>query len=137
MPPRAVGAAERRAAGAAPADAPVVVAGDAWCYQHDTGEVAFLWKVEIAYSDPQGLDTINTFFEDGVRVSANGSEVARYALTCSPASGTCSGGFNEVSDGISCANASDYSLSIQVVDEDENWSAPMVLAGRQGAGPNG
>lgn len=123
--------------GTTSSDAPVVTAGDAWCYEHSTGDVVFLWKVELAFSDPQGLDTINTFFDDGVVVEQGGAEVARYALTCSAADGTCSGGFNEAANGVSCANASSYTLQIQVVDEDGNWSAPLSLPGRQGTGPTG
>ena len=113
-----------------------MLTGDAWCYQHSTGDTAWLWVVEATFNDPQGLDTINPFFDDGITVLQGGSPVATYSLTCTDA-GACSGSFNESADGVSCASATAYTLEVRVVDEDENWSAPLSLTGRQGSGPSG
>lgn len=123
-------------AGGTDPDDPVVVSADAWCYQHSTGDTAWLWVVSATFNDPQGLDTINPLFEDGVTVLQGGSTVARYGMTCTDA-GACSASFNEAADGVSCASATTYTLEVRVVDEDGNWSAPLALTGRQGSGPSG
>lgn len=115
---------------------PVVRTADAWCYEHTTGETAWLWVVEATFDDRQGLDTINPFFEDGVTVLQAGATVATYSVTCTDA-GACSASFNETADGVSCASATTYTLEVRVMDEDEQWSDPLTLTGRQGAGPSG
>ncbi len=114
----------------------MVRTADAWCYQHTTGDPAWLWVVEATFDDPQGLDTINPFFEDGVTVLQGGSEVASYSVTCTDA-GACSASFNETAHGVSCASASTYTLEVRVQDEDDQWSDPVSLTGRQGSSASG
>ncbi len=120
--------------GGASPDAPVITDGDAWCYQHTTGDKRWIWVATATATDPQGLDTIQSFATDAVRVFQGDTEIASYAITC--LKGECTTTFDEA-DGVSCAQASSYTVVIRVVDEDDNWSEPYEVTGRQGTDASG
>ena len=117
------------------ADAPEVLSADAWCYLHSTGDKAYYWGLKVQADDPQGSDTLETFFNDAVTISINGVEVTTQPLVCT--TGECTHSFAEADDGIACSNATAYEFSIQVMDIDENWSEPLIIAGRQGSSAKG
>ncbi len=111
---------------------PWIEAGDAYCYQHKTGEKFYQWEVNCIGDDPQGADTLESFHADAKVdvLNSSGGELASYALVCND-SGECFGSFRETDDGIACSNATSYTIRFQVVDEDGNTSAPYELQGRQ------
>lgn len=117
-------------------DAPVVLAADAWCYLHSTGDEAWLWVVEATAEDPQGSSTLKAFATDGVKVLAGGAEVGTYALACD-GSAFYTASWKQDQDGISCANASAYTIVITNTDEDGNQSKPYELTGRRGTDAGG
>ncbi len=114
--------------GGADPELPVVESLDAWCYPHTTGTDDFIWQVDAAVSDPQGDESLAPYF-DGITVLQSGSNVAGYAMSCG-GTGSCSGSFNESQDGIRCDIADTYTIQVRVLDEDDNWSAPVEVTGR-------
>ena len=128
------------AAAEADPDAPVISAVDAWCYEHSTGQARTIWVVSVRVDDPQGTETIESFF-DGVTVFEGSTELFQEALTC--VDGDCTGTWNEEYEGdddsfvVSCASASDYTIQVVVEDEDGNLSLPAEVVGRQGTSASG
>lgn len=115
---------------------PTILEADVWCYPHADGEnTNYFWSATLSYSDPQGDNTIENFFLDGVVVLQGGGEVARYALACRDGVGLAS--WSEAEDLVACGNAEAYTFRLTVADEDGNISAPAELPGRQGADPSG
>jgi hypothetical protein len=115
--------------GGGDADAPEVEALDAWCYQHNTGDEAYFWIATVTADDPQGADTLESFFE-GITVSSAGTEVARYSLVCTQ-DGACTASWNETEHGVLCSDATSYTISASVIDDEGNWSEPMEVTGKQ------
>ncbi|MFH1469057.1 MAG: hypothetical protein ABIO70_32015 [Pseudomonadota bacterium] len=119
--------------GDADPDAPWIEEADAYCYLHETGDQFYLWEVNCTADDPQGSDTIKSFDATNSVVTVlndGGTTVATYALVCTD-EGACVGSFKETDDGVSCASATSYTIRFQVVDEDDNVSAPYDVQGRQ------
>lgn len=110
-------------------NAPEVEALDAWCYQHNTGDEAYFWIASITADDPQGADTLESFFE-GITVLSGDAEVARYSMVCTQ-DGACTASWNETEHGVLCSDATSYTISASVVDDEGNWSEPMEVAGKQ------
>ena len=108
---------------------PEVEALDAWCYQHSTGDEAYFWIASVTADDPQGADTLESFFE-GIAVSTGGSEVARYSMVCTQ-DGACTASWNETEHGVLCSDATSYTIAAQVVDDEGNWSEPNEVTGKQ------
>jgi len=108
---------------------PTMTATDAWCTQHQTGELRWIWTVQGQADDPQGLDTLELVVPEGVVVSVDGAERARLDLACDP-SGACSGSFDETEANAPCADATRTSFALIALDEDGNRSAPSVATGR-------
>ncbi|NOY27207.1 MAG: hypothetical protein GXP62_15165 [Oligoflexia bacterium] len=122
------GSTDAGASTTADPEAPVVTSVDAWCYAHKTGQVDYIWQVDLTYTDPQGDDTAQAYF-NGMTVSQGGTVVAEYDLTC-PDPGVCGGSFRQSLDQVVCAKASSYTIAVRVLDEDDNWSEPAETAGR-------
>jgi hypothetical protein len=119
--------------GDADSDAPWIEAADAYCYLHETGDQYYQWEVNCTADDPQGADTLKAFDAAMSKITVlndGGTEIANYALVCDD-EGACFGSFKELDDGISCANATSYTIRFQVADEDDNISAPFEVQGRQ------
>jgi hypothetical protein len=119
--------------GDADPDAPWIEAGDAYCYLHETGDQYYQWEVNCTADDPQGADTLKAFDAANSIITVlndSGVPVATYALVCDD-EGACFGSFKENDDGVSCANATSYTIRFQVADEDDNLSAPFEVQGRQ------
>ncbi len=114
--------------GSGDGETPVIDALDAWCYPHTVGDKDFVWRVEAQVSDPQGDVSFAPYF-DGITVLDGSSEVAVYPMTCD-GEGLCFGNFTESQDGVRCTLASAYTVRVQVLDEDDNWSAPVEVTGR-------
>ena len=123
------GTTDGTADGTADDVSPTIVSADGCCYENLSGDSAFFWTFQISADDPQGADTINNFFADGILVFSGDAQVASYYLAC--AEGSCVGSFNQNEDNIACGNATAYTVKVQVVDNDGNWSTPYEIAGRQ------
>ena len=117
-------------------ETPYIVEADAWCYLHDTGDTAYFWIAEAIAEDPQGTDTLESFYTEGVEVYAGDALIATYALVCDE-NGTCTASWNQDQDGVSCASADSYTISIAVMDEDANISDSAEVAGREGSSSSG
>ncbi len=113
-------------------DPPVIDSADGYCYEHKVGDTFWLWEATCKADDPQGTDTIASMDTENSKIAVlmGGSEVASYALVCN-SSGECFGSFREADDGVSCSNASSYTLRFTVADEDSNVSEPFDVQGRQ------
>ena len=114
---------------------PSILSADSWCYEHPKSDATYIWMAAAEVTDPQGLDTLESFF-DGVVVSTSGVEVATYAMVCT-SGGDCSTSWNQNEDGIACSNAEAYEIQITVVDEDGNWSESVQVTGRVGSSAEG
>jgi hypothetical protein len=114
---------------------PSILEADAWCYKHPKSDATYLWMANATVDDPQGLDTLESFFE-GVSVSTNDVEVADYSMVCTDG-GDCTTSWNQNEDGVACSNAGAYVITITVVDEDGNWSDPVEVTGRLGSDAEG
>ena len=114
---------------------PSILSADSWCYEHPKSDATYIWMATAEVTDPQGLDTMESFF-DGVTVSTSGVEVATYAMVCTNG-GDCSTSWNQNEDGIACSNAEAYEITITVVDEDGNWSDSVQVTGRSGSSAEG
>lgn len=114
---------------------PSIVEADSWCYEHPKSDATYIWVASATVDDPQGLDTLENFFE-GVSVSTNDVEIATYSMVCTDG-GDCTTSWNQNEDGIACSNAEAYEISISVQDEDGNWSDPVVVTGRVGSDAEG
>ena len=113
---------------------PTVSNADAVCYYNDSSPSYWYWLVYCQFDDPEGRDTIASFysgFEHEVTVLQEGTQVARYTLACGEG-GDCSAGFDEDDDGILCSSASSYTFRFVVYDEDGNASEPVEVNGRAG-----
>lgn len=117
-------------------ETPYIVEADAWCYLHDTGDTAYFWIAEAIAEDPQGTDTLESFYTEGVDIYAGDALIATYALVCDE-NGTCTASWNQDQDGVSCASADSYTISIAVMDEDANISESAEVAGREGSSSSG
>jgi hypothetical protein len=115
--------------GGASDQAPSIEAMDAWCYQHTTGDEQYFWVAAVTADDPQGADTLESFF-DGITVLQGGTEVATYAMVCGQ-DGSCSASWNQTEDNVACSNASAYTIQAMVTDDEGNWSAPSEVTGKQ------
>jgi hypothetical protein len=118
--------------GLGPQDPPVITAADGYCYEHTTGDTFFLWEATCQATDPQGDDTLAAFdlVNNRLVVLQGGTEIAGYTLTCDN-TGKCFGSFRETDDGISCAQATTYTLRFTIADETGLVSAPFEIQGRQ------
>lgn len=116
------------------ATAPTILDADAWCYTKG-GDPAE-WVADLYADDPQGADTLQSFFSNGVTVLSAGETVATYELAC-VSNGHCSSNWSESEDGILCENASSWIIRLRVVDVDGNWSDPVDRVGRQGTNATG
>ena len=114
---------------------PSIVEADSWCYEHPKSDATYIWVASATVDDPQGLDTLENFFE-GVSVSTNDVIVAAYSMVCTDG-GDCTTSWNQNEDGIACSNAEAYDISITVQDEDGNWSEAVVVTGRVGSDAEG
>ena len=114
---------------------PSILSADSWCYEHPKSDATYIWMAAAEVTDPQGLDTMESFF-DGVVVSTSGVEVASYAMVCTNG-GDCTTSWNQNEDGIACSNAEAYEIIITVVDEDGNWSDSVEITGRTGSSAEG
>ena len=88
------------------------------------------WGASCIADDPQGTDTIDTM-GGAVDVAQASVPVASYVLVCDT-SGSCAASFREHDDGVSCVDASSYTFTFVVQDEDGNTSAPVTVVGEQG-----
>jgi hypothetical protein len=123
--------------GSGDTQSPTILSVDAWCYLHSTGDKAYFWTTKVEAADPQGTETLERFVPDGISVAlTGGAELATYALVCDD-SGDCQGSWNQNQDGISCENATNYTVSFTAMDEDGNLSAPVSVAGRRGTSAEG
>ena len=116
---------------------PVVTWGDAWCYQHTTGDERDLWKVVATVEEPQGLDTLIQNAPGAVTISSGTVVLAAFDLACNLTTGDCSSSFSQEEAGALCDEAAAHTLAITAVDEDDNWSEPYIVTGRQAATPDG
>ncbi|MCP4809932.1 MAG: hypothetical protein GY913_10395 [Proteobacteria bacterium] len=107
-------------------DAPVVRTCDAWCYLHETGDQNYIWKVECAADDPQGLDTIGN---GRLEIQQNQQTFATDLVACDGA-GFCSTQFGEPTHDVWCDQAPSYTFLVYISDVDEHESAPYVVKGR-------
>ena len=114
---------------------PTILEADSWCYEHPKSDATYIWMASATVDDPQGLDTMESFFE-GVVVSTSDIEVATYSMVCTDG-GSCTTSWNQNEDGIACSNAEAYQISIMVVDEDGNWSEAVEVTGRVGSDAEG
>jgi hypothetical protein len=115
---------------------PSILEADVWCYPHADGDATnYFWSATLVYTDPQGDNTIENFYTDGVLVQQGGAEVARYALACRD--GVCLASWSEAEDLVACGNAEAYTIVLTIADEDGNLSTPAERSGRQGADPSG
>ena len=114
---------------------PSILEADAWCYEHPKSDATYIWVANATVTDPQGLDTMESFFQ-GVTVYTSDVEVANYAMVCTDG-GDCTTSWNQNEDGIACSNAEAYMISISVQDEDDNWSTPVQVTGRIGSSAEG
>jgi len=110
---------------------PTMMAADAYCYQHETGEQFWTWVVTGQADDPQGIDTLEAIVPEGVVVKVDGTERARLPFACSD-TGACSASFGETEAGATCAEAARTTFELTALDEDGNRSDPAVATGRQG-----
>ena len=90
----------------------------------------------VSATDPQGTETLENLVTDGISVSMGGGAIATYAMVCND-DGDCTGSFNQNLDGISCANATAYTLTFTAMDEDGNTSAGYDVTGRQASSAEG
>ena len=115
---------------------PTIESADAWCYQHTVGDKFYQWIAVAEADDPQGVDTLESLAMEGVTVLQGDAVVAIYPLTCDQA-GSCLTTWKENDDGISCSNATSYTIQIVVQDEDGNTSNVAEVTGRQGTDASG
>lgn len=115
---------------------PVIEEADSWCYVHTTGEKQYIWVANVQADDRQGTDTLESFITDGIVVLSGETELAEYALVCD-ADGACTGTWKQSEDNIACANATSYTIRMQVQDEDGNRSEAVEVQGRQGTDASG
>jgi len=123
---------------AADPDAPVVQDADAWCYYHDTGDPRYIWVAALEVSDPQGTDTIQSFFTGVTVYDSAGDEMFTESLTCG--NGDCTGTWREDTyspDTMYCSDATDYTLEFVIYDEEGNPSEPYSITGRTGSDASG
>ena len=115
-------------------EAPVIEVADAWCYLHKTGDQAYFWVANLEVDDPQGQDTIESFYE-GVTVLSSDTELFSEYLVCGD--GECTASWAESQYGMACGNAESYTLRFQLTDEDGNLSEPVEVTGRTGTDASG
>lgn len=116
-------------------DAPVIQSADAWCYSASTGEVTETYVAKAIVTDPQGTDTLQSFYQ-GLTVLQGGMTLADEYLSCL-SDGTCTGGFQASSYGMTCASATQYTFRFVVADEDGNTSEPVEVTAREGTDATG
>lgn len=110
-------------------ESPRLLTGDAWCYPHTTGEPDHVWQITAQGDDPQGAVSLEPWF-DGVTVVQAGSVVVTWTMTCDD-DGACFASFTDTQAGTRCTSAGSYTVRVQVLDEDGNWSEALELAPRQ------
>ena len=115
---------------------PSILEADAWCYLHDTGDTAYFWVAAATVDDPQGVATIENFQPDAVKVYSGDAEVSSQAFVCDE-QGLCTASFNADQAGVSCTNATSYTIAMFVMDEDGNVSQTAEVTGREGSSAAG
>ncbi len=123
---------------AADPNAPVIKDADAWCYYHDTGDPRYIWVAALEVSDPQGTDTIQSFFTGVTVYDSAGDEMFTESLTCGD--GSCTGTWREdtyAPDIMTCTKADEFTLEFVIYDEEGNASEPYEVTGREGSSASG
>jgi hypothetical protein len=115
-------------------ESPWIDSADAWCYLHEKGDSYYNWIAELTVDDPQGDDTVESFFE-GLTVYYGDTEMATYYLVCGD--GTCNATFKESENSVLCSSAEEYTMSFRIIDGDDNWSDAYEIAGREGTSSAG
>ena len=118
-----------------PNEAPRILNGDIWCYEHNTGEVRYIWTMAAQATDPQGDQSIQPL-HDGLTVWQGAGQLANYTVVCTDR-GICTASFEEVENNVLCASASSYRFVLEIIDEDGNRSAPYDMTGRIGNDASG
>jgi hypothetical protein len=118
-----------------PSQAPRVISGDIWCYEHSTGDTRYYWTLAARATDPQGDLTLQGLHE-GLTAWQDDSLLATYTVVCAD-TGLCTSSFEESEDNILCSSAASTQFLLEVRDEDGNISAPYVMTGRIGADASG
>ncbi|MFZ5478148.1 MAG: hypothetical protein ACOZNI_15385 [Myxococcota bacterium] len=108
---------------------PVVTGGDFYCYEHQTGETFWGWVAECSATDPQGTETLAR--GGAYTVLLDGAEAYAGLLACDPLTGECQTSFREDQTGVSCADASSYTIEIVVRDADGHESDTYAMTGRR------
>ena len=122
-------------AGPDPSQAPRVLSGDIWCYEHSTGDLRYYWTLMARATDPQGDPTLQVLHE-GLTAWQGDSLLATYTVVCAD-TGLCTSSFEESEDNILCSSAASIQFLLEVRDEDGNISAPYTMTGRIGADASG
>lgn len=116
---------------------PSILEADAWCYLHDTGDTAYFWVAAATVDDPQGVTTVESLQpDDAVKIYSGDAEVSSQPMVCN-SDGACTASFNADQVGVSCTNATSYTFSITVIDEDGNVSEAVEVTGREGSSAAG
>ena len=118
-----------------PNEVPRILNGDVWCYEHNTGEVRYIWTMAAQATDPQGEQSIQPLY-DGLTVWQGAGLLATYTVVCSDL-GICTASFEEVENNVLCASATSYRFELEIIDDDGNPSAPFEMTGRIGSDASG
>ena len=118
-----------------PNEVPRILNADTWCYEHNTGEVRYIWTMAAQATDPQGEQSIQPLY-DGLTVWQGAGELASYTVVCTDL-GICTASFEEVENNVLCASAASYRFVLEIMDDDGNKSAPYEMTGRIGSDASG